>query len=205
MINALSFSRRKCTSPNTLSIQVPVFSCLGQSLPDLNQVTATTSSSGTMLLVPPRGTPHRGTSYPPPSPPLRRAPALTLSRNPPLLKTRHIASTSTTLSTTSCEVEIPVIAGSFKYKITFMRLCVLITKTYNNSIFYCTTTKYTMYRNSKVIMMCKSLFRNNFIHFFTITPFKHKVQSFSSTPIPIFWLCLFKTLRFLRSHQWTTF
>ncbi|XP_046670725.1 pleckstrin homology domain-containing family G member 5 isoform X2 [Homalodisca vitripennis] len=103
--------RRKCTSPNTLSIQVPVFSCLGQSLPDLNQVTATTGSSGSMLLVPPRGSPHRGTSYPPPSPPLRRAPALTLSRNPPLLKTRHIASTSTTLVTGSCEVDIPVIAG----------------------------------------------------------------------------------------------
>ncbi|XP_054270419.1 pleckstrin homology domain-containing family G member 5-like isoform X2 [Macrosteles quadrilineatus] len=102
--------RRKCTSPNTLSIQVPVFSCLGQSLPDLNQVAASTSS-GTTLLVPPRGTPLRGTSYPPPSPPLRRAPALTLSRNPPLLKTRHIASTGSSVlpSAPSCELDIPVI------------------------------------------------------------------------------------------------
>ncbi|XP_075213520.1 uncharacterized protein LOC142319765 isoform X3 [Lycorma delicatula] len=106
--------RRKCASPNTLSIQVPVFSSLGQSLPDLNQVsysTTSASSNSGMLLVPPRGSPHRGTSYPPPSPPLRRAPALTLSRNPPLLKTRHVGSTSSSLATTSCDVDIPVIAG----------------------------------------------------------------------------------------------
>lgn len=99
--------RRKCTSPNTLSIQVPVFSCLGQSLPDLNQVTASSSTGGPMLLVPPRGSPHRGTSYPPPSPPLRRAPAI--SRNPPLLKTRNVASASSTTFVTSCELDVPVV------------------------------------------------------------------------------------------------
>lgn len=106
--------RRKCTSPNTLSIQVPVFSCLGQSLPDLNQVSCTsTNPPSSLLLVPPRGTPHRGTSYPPPSPPLRRAPALTLSRNPPLLKTRHIVSSASSSIATacSCDADIPVIAG----------------------------------------------------------------------------------------------
>uniref|UniRef100_A0A1B6DWN8 DH domain-containing protein n=1 Tax=Clastoptera arizonana TaxID=38151 RepID=A0A1B6DWN8_9HEMI len=112
----LSMSPRhghKCTSPNTLSIQVPVFSCLGQSLPDLNQVTCTSANPpNSLLLVPPRGTPHRGISYPPPSPPLRRAPALTLSRNPPLLKSRHIVSSaSTSLATSnSCDLDIPVIA-----------------------------------------------------------------------------------------------
>lgn len=99
--------RRKCTSPNTLSIQVPVFSCLGQSLPDLNQVTASSSTGGPMLLVPPRGSPHRGTSYPPPSPPLRRAPAI--SRNPPLLKTRNVASASSATFVTSCELDVPVV------------------------------------------------------------------------------------------------
>ncbi|XP_039280848.1 pleckstrin homology domain-containing family G member 5 isoform X3 [Nilaparvata lugens] len=104
--------RRKCTSPNTLSIKVPVFSSLGQSLPDLNQVSAaTTSSNSSMLLVPPRGSPHRGITYPPPSPPLRRATALTPSRNPPLLKTRHIGG-GPSLVSASCDVDVvPIISG----------------------------------------------------------------------------------------------
>lgn len=102
----------KSPSPNTLSIQVPVFSSLGQSLPNLNL--AASSPHGclpqppsSLLLVPPSGkgslhqhhgplSPgHRGTSYPPPSPPrgsLHRGLALAASRNPPLMKMRHVSS-----------------------------------------------------------------------------------------------------------------
>lgn len=99
--------RRKCASPNTLSIQVPVFSNLGQSLPNLNQMNTTiTNPPSNMLLAPPKGVPPRGTSYPPPSPPLRRSPALTFNRNPPLLKTRHISSGSQASSVTiSCDID----------------------------------------------------------------------------------------------------
>jgi len=109
----------KSPSPNTLSVQVPVFSNLGQSLPNLNLATSPNTSHAptpnpptSLLLVPPSGkttaTPshhhggllspgHRGVSYPPPSPPrgsLRRGFALTQSRNPPLQKTRHVNSST---------------------------------------------------------------------------------------------------------------
>ncbi|XP_034237361.1 pleckstrin homology domain-containing family G member 5 isoform X2 [Thrips palmi] len=101
-------AQSKSPSPNTLSIQVPVFSSLGQSLPNLNL--AASHSGGvqppsSLLLVPPSGklhqhhgplSPgHRGTSYPPPSPPrgsLHRGLALVASRNPPLMKMRHVSS-----------------------------------------------------------------------------------------------------------------
>ncbi|XP_065215741.1 pleckstrin homology domain-containing family G member 5 isoform X2 [Planococcus citri] len=98
--------RRKCASPNTLSIQVPVFSNLGQSLPNLNQMnTTTTNPPSNMLLAPPKGVPPRGTSYPPPSPPLRRSPALTFNRNPPLLKTRHISGSQASSVAISCDAD----------------------------------------------------------------------------------------------------
>ncbi|KDR24488.1 Pleckstrin-like proteiny domain-containing family G member 5 [Zootermopsis nevadensis] len=109
----------KSPSPNTLSVQVPVFSSLGQSLPNLNLATSPSTSHATtpnpptsLLLVPPSGSAsatsshhhggllspgHRGVSYPPPSPPrgsLRRGFALTQSRNPPLQKTRHVNSST---------------------------------------------------------------------------------------------------------------
>ncbi len=102
-----TFFRRKCASPNTLSVQVPVFSNLGQSLPNLNQMTATViNPPSNMLLAPPKGFPPRGTSYPPPSPPLRRTPALTFTRNPPLLKTRHISCSQTSSVPLNCDSDI---------------------------------------------------------------------------------------------------
>ncbi|XP_052122364.1 pleckstrin homology domain-containing family G member 5 isoform X2 [Frankliniella occidentalis] len=103
----------KSPSPNTLSIQVPVFSNLGQSLPNLNLAASSPhgSLSGptppcSLLLVPPTGkgglhhhhqhhgplSPgHRGTSYPPPSPPRGSLHRWTPQRNPPLMKMRHVS------------------------------------------------------------------------------------------------------------------
>lgn len=96
----------KSPTPNTLSVQVP-YSSLGQSLPNLTLATSPQTSTVSptppnSLLIVPQMTKskdtllspgHRGISYPPPSPPrgaLRRGFALPQSRNPPLLKTRHI-------------------------------------------------------------------------------------------------------------------
>ncbi|XP_067005921.2 pleckstrin homology domain-containing family G member 5 isoform X2 [Anabrus simplex] len=140
----------KSPTPNTLSVQVPVYSSLGQSLPNLSLATSPGSHIGTpnpptsLLLVPPSGNKnphhhhggllspgHRGISYPPPSPPrgsLRRGVALSQSRNPPLIKTRHINSSccsGTNMisptqgtgvappagTTTSFDFDVPVIAG----------------------------------------------------------------------------------------------
>ncbi|KAF7993225.1 hypothetical protein HCN44_006285 [Aphidius gifuensis] len=82
----------KSPTPNTLSVQVPVYSSLGQSLPNLtlaaSQQTSTVSTPPNSLLIVPQITKskdtllspdHRGISYPPPSPPrvaLRRARAV---------------------------------------------------------------------------------------------------------------------------------
>lgn len=54
----------KSPSPNTLSIQVPVFSSLGQSLPNLNLAASSPHSGGaqppsSLLLVPPSGKLHQ--------------------------------------------------------------------------------------------------------------------------------------------------
>ncbi|KAH0550338.1 hypothetical protein KQX54_018779 [Cotesia glomerata] len=97
----------KSPTPNTLSVQVPAYSCLGQSLPNLTLATSPQTSTVSptppnSLLIVPQITKskdtllspgHRGISYPPPSPPrgaLRRAFAIPQSRNPPLIKTRHV-------------------------------------------------------------------------------------------------------------------
>ncbi|XP_034941032.1 pleckstrin homology domain-containing family G member 5-like [Chelonus insularis] len=97
----------KSPTPNTLSVQVPAYSSLGQSLPNLTLATSPQTSTVSptppnSLLIVPQITKskdtllspgHRGISYPPPSPPrgaLRRALAIPQSRNPPLIKTRHI-------------------------------------------------------------------------------------------------------------------
>ncbi|KAL6432664.1 hypothetical protein ACFW04_006240 [Cataglyphis niger] len=96
----------KSPTPNTLSVKVP-YSSLGQSLPNLTLATSPQTSTVSptppnSLLIVPQMTKskdtllspgHRGISYPPPSPPrgaLRRAFALPQSRNPPLIKTRHV-------------------------------------------------------------------------------------------------------------------
>ncbi|XP_072757846.1 pleckstrin homology domain-containing family G member 5 isoform X5 [Anoplolepis gracilipes] len=97
----------KSPTPNTLSVQVP-YSSLGQSLPNLTLATSPQTSTvsptppNSLLIVPQMAKSkdtllspgHRGSiSYPPPSPPrgaLRRAFALPQSRNPPLIKTRHV-------------------------------------------------------------------------------------------------------------------
>lgn len=114
MMNSSLFLRRKCASPNTLSIQVPIFSNLGQSLPNLNQMSTTVSNPpSNMLLAPPKGFPPRGTSYPPPSPPLRRSPALAFNRNPPLQKTRHISGSQTSSVAISCDTEHTTSIGEF--------------------------------------------------------------------------------------------
>ncbi|XP_046594123.1 pleckstrin homology domain-containing family G member 5 [Neodiprion lecontei] len=97
----------KSPTPNTLSVQVPAYSGLGQSLPNLTLATSPQTSTVSptppnSLLIVPQITKskdtllspgHRGISYPPPSPPrgaLRRAFAVPQSRNPPLIKTRHV-------------------------------------------------------------------------------------------------------------------
>ncbi|XP_068984929.1 pleckstrin homology domain-containing family G member 5 isoform X2 [Bombus flavifrons] len=103
----------KSPTPNTLSVQVPAYSSLGQSLPNLTLATSPQTSTVSptppnSLLIVPQITKskdtllspgHRGSiSYPPPSPPrgaLRRAFAIPQSRNPPLVKTRHISSSVT--------------------------------------------------------------------------------------------------------------
>ncbi|XP_023316843.1 pleckstrin homology domain-containing family G member 5-like isoform X3 [Trichogramma pretiosum] len=105
----------KSPTPNTLSVQVPAYSSLGQSLPNLTLATSPQTSTvsptppSSLLIVPQitkskdtllspghRGEfsfKKKGISYPPPSPPrgaLRRAFAIPQSRNPPLIKTRHV-------------------------------------------------------------------------------------------------------------------
>ncbi|CAK9800487.1 Pleckstrin homology domain-containing family G member 5 [Anthophora quadrimaculata] len=102
----------KSPTPNTLSVQVPAYSSLGQSLPNLTLATSPQTSTVSptppnSLLIVPQITKskdtllspgHRGISYPPPSPPrgaLRRSFAIPQSRNPPLVKTRHISSSLT--------------------------------------------------------------------------------------------------------------
>ncbi|XP_076681883.1 pleckstrin homology domain-containing family G member 5 isoform X3 [Andrena cerasifolii] len=102
----------KSPTPNTLSVQVPAYSSLGQSLPNLTLATSPQTSTVSptppnSLLIVPQITKskdtllspgHRGISYPPPSPPrgaLRRAFAIPQSRNPPLVKTRHISTSVT--------------------------------------------------------------------------------------------------------------
>ncbi|XP_011148165.1 pleckstrin homology domain-containing family G member 5 isoform X2 [Harpegnathos saltator] len=114
----------KSPTPNTLSVQVPAYSSLGQSLPNLTLATSPQTSTVSptppnSLLIVPQITKskdtllspgHRGISYPPPSPPrgaLRRAFALPQSRNPPLIKTRHVNAsvTQTMQPTMSCDTE----------------------------------------------------------------------------------------------------
>lgn len=116
-------------TPNTLSVQ-PLGN-LGQSLPNLvslgspNVGTLSLSLNQNTLSVPKNNGAHllsptsRGISYPPPSPTrgnLRRGLAISQGKNPPLIKTRHVNST-TTASTSGGQVpasfdfDVPVIAG----------------------------------------------------------------------------------------------
>lgn len=114
-------------TPNTLSVQP--YGSLGQSLPNLtlgspnvgtlslnlnqNTLSVPSTKNGSHLLSPT----HRGISYPPPSPTrgnLRRGLAITQNKNPPLIKTRHVTSTSaasTSREPTSFDFDVPVIAG----------------------------------------------------------------------------------------------
>lgn len=119
-------------TPNTLSVQP--YGNLGQSLPNLtlgspnigtlslnlnqNTLSVPSTKNGGHLLSPT----HRGISYPPPSPTrgnLRRGLAISQNKNPPLIKTRHV--TSTTTSTTipqvpaSFDFDVPVIAGKLMF------------------------------------------------------------------------------------------
>ncbi|XP_063917927.1 pleckstrin homology domain-containing family G member 5-like isoform X1 [Zophobas morio] len=119
-------SRFFSKTPNTLSVQP--FGSLGQSLPNLtlgspnvgslslslnqNTLSVPNNKNGGHLLSPT----HRGVSYPPPSPTrgnLRRGLAISQSKNPPLIKTRHINSTATTSQQipASFDFDVPVIAG----------------------------------------------------------------------------------------------
>lgn len=113
-------------TPNTLSVQP--YGSLGQSLPNLtlgspnvgslslnlnqNTLSVPSSKNGSHLLSPT----HRGISYPPPSPTrgnLRRSLAISQSKNPPLIKTRQVNSTSSASQQipTSFDFDVPVIAG----------------------------------------------------------------------------------------------
>lgn len=106
-------------TPNTLSVQPTYAHHLGQSLPNLALGSPNTLSNNTLsvpstsknghLLSPT----HRGISYPPPSPTrgnLRRGMAINQSKNPPLIKTRHVTSACAS-TTTGGEFDVPVIAG----------------------------------------------------------------------------------------------
>lgn len=114
-------------TPNTLSVQP--YTNLGQSLPNLtlgspnigtlnlnlnqNTLSVPNTKNGGHLLSPT----HRGISYPPPSPTrgnLRRGLAISQSKNPPLLKTRHVNSSTAGTSgqvPASFDFDVPVIAG----------------------------------------------------------------------------------------------
>lgn len=119
-------TQMKISTPNTLSVQP--YGSLGQSLPNLS---LGSPNSGTMMtyqnlhtLSVPSAQRHqqhllspsnRGISYPPPSPTrgnLRRGFAVSQSKNPPLLKTRHIVSTSGVQQNMGpSEFDVPIIAG----------------------------------------------------------------------------------------------
>ncbi|XP_017794302.1 PREDICTED: pleckstrin homology domain-containing family G member 5 isoform X3 [Habropoda laboriosa] len=116
----------KSPTPNTLSVQLPTYSSLGQSLPNLTLATSPQTSTVSptppnSLLIVPQITKskdtllspgHRGISYPPPSPPrgaLRRAFAIPQSRNPPLVKTRHISSSVTQTVPTTMNLDTDAI------------------------------------------------------------------------------------------------
>ncbi|XP_025830942.1 uncharacterized protein LOC108742195 isoform X2 [Agrilus planipennis] len=120
-------------TPNTLSVQP--YGTLGQSLPNLtlgspnvgtlnlnlNQntllVPSSTTKNGGHLLSPT----HRGISYPPPSPTrgnLKRGLAISQNKNPPLIKTRHVTSTTSGTSgasgaqiPTSFDFDVPIISA----------------------------------------------------------------------------------------------
>lgn len=119
-------------TPNTLSVQP--FGNLGQSLPNLvtlgspnvgtlslnlnhNTLSVPNTKNGGHLLSPT----NRGISYPPPSPTrgnLRRGLAISQSKNPPLIKTRHVNSTTASTSgqaAASVDFDVPVIAGNFLF------------------------------------------------------------------------------------------
>lgn len=119
-------------TPNTLSVQP--YANLGQSLPNLvtlgspnvgtlslnlnqNTLSVPNTKNGGHLLSPT----SRGISYPPPSPTranLRRGLAISQSKNPPLIKTRHVNSTTACSSgqtAASLDFDVPVIAGEFQY------------------------------------------------------------------------------------------
>lgn len=116
-------------TPNTLSVQS--YDSLGQSLPNLtigspgmstlslnfnqNTLSVPGSRNGGQLLSPP----HRGISYPPPSPTrgnLRRSLAISQNKNPPLIKTRQVNSASSVSQQTpaSLDFDVPIIAGKLK-------------------------------------------------------------------------------------------
>ncbi|KAG5879827.1 hypothetical protein JTB14_028090 [Gonioctena quinquepunctata] len=109
-------------TPNTLSVQP--YGSLGQSLPNLtlgspnvgslslnlnqNTLSVPSGKTGGQLLSPT----HRGISYPPPSPTrgnLRRSLAISQNKNPPLIKTRQVNSTSS--ASQQFDFDVPVIAG----------------------------------------------------------------------------------------------
>lgn len=124
-------------TPNTLSVQ-PLGN-LGQSLPNLvslgspnvgtlnlnlNQNTLSVPKNGGHLLSPT----SRGISYPPPSPTrgnLRRGLAISQNKNPPLIKTRHINSTTASTSgqpPASFDFDVPVIAGKVCLILYFVKI-----------------------------------------------------------------------------------
>lgn len=146
-VHSSTSAQMKISTPNTLSVQP--YNNLGQSLPNLilgSPNNGTMSTYPTLhTLVVPNSRHHnqhllspsqRGISYPPPSPTrgnLRRGIAIPQSKNPPLLKTRHIHSVSGTNAPSlepmnSDELDVPLISGyylfcSFIFKIKIIFKC----------------------------------------------------------------------------------
>jgi len=99
----------------------------GQSLPNLSLSESSPSAptspaapplhgAGSLLSVPTGkglSPQHRGVSYPPPSPrALRRSYAVPQSRNPPLLKSRHVLG-ARSANDADGSVDVPLIAGTY--------------------------------------------------------------------------------------------
>ncbi|XP_012288228.1 pleckstrin homology domain-containing family G member 5 [Orussus abietinus] len=122
----------KSPTPNTLSVRVSPYENLGQSLPNLTLATSPQTSTvsptppNSLLIVPEitkskdalLSPGHRGISYPPPSPPrgsLRRAFAIPQSRNPPLMKTRNV-NTSTTQIAQAASLETETVSERQKLR-----------------------------------------------------------------------------------------
>jgi hypothetical protein len=118
------FRRSPIRSPNMLGVH-HISHTGGQSLPNLCLSESSPSGPTSPAALPLHGTgsllsvptgkglspQHRGVSYPPPSPrALRRSYAVPQSRNPPLMKSRHVLGARSANEVES-SIDVPIIAG----------------------------------------------------------------------------------------------